>query len=256
MAKSDGALSRKYNDVELLVPPNATNADLHFALLDGQTILFGDGTSVKGAIDRWQKADAMHDRNPLFFRAVTLSTTQDIWAVVQDPSDSLSSLGINASTLSDQVENVELGISVSQTLNAALTIKATSAEGAETLATGLPALLQLAALTYSHQPALTQLAKRLKVASESNLVKMGFSMDSKLIEQSINELRASATSTEVAETSRLSVPGPGPLSSPAAAEAGLSIPVPLGPRVIRIVGMDEGIREIPIRTSQAAVTGL
>ncbi len=47
MAKSDGAVSRKYNDVELLVPPNATNTDLHFALLDGHTILFGDGTSVK-----------------------------------------------------------------------------------------------------------------------------------------------------------------------------------------------------------------
>lgn len=37
MAKADGAVSRRFNDVELLVPPDATNADLHFALLDGQT---------------------------------------------------------------------------------------------------------------------------------------------------------------------------------------------------------------------------
>src|SRR5215510_13416622 len=39
MAKGDGAISRRYNDVELLVPPNAGALDLHFALLDAQTVL-------------------------------------------------------------------------------------------------------------------------------------------------------------------------------------------------------------------------
>src|SRR5215510_7964553 len=42
MAAADGAVPRRYNDVELLVPPRATVDDLHFALLDGNTILFGD----------------------------------------------------------------------------------------------------------------------------------------------------------------------------------------------------------------------
>ena len=38
MATADGAISRRYNNVELLVPPGATNDDLHFALLDGNAV--------------------------------------------------------------------------------------------------------------------------------------------------------------------------------------------------------------------------
>ncbi|HUQ90152.1 MAG TPA: hypothetical protein VM120_00645 [Bryobacteraceae bacterium] len=248
MAKSDGAVSRKYNDVELLVSPDATNADLHFALLDAQTILFGDGASVKSAIDRSQRGEATNDRNPLFFRAVTLSTVQDVWAVVREPADSLGSLGIPPSSLSEQLETMELGLSMAQTLNATLTIKAATNEAAEMLATGLPALLQLAALTYSHQPSLAQLARRLKVVSERNFVKMGFTIDGKLLEQSLNEIRAS-TAPAPAESQLIApperIPERGSLTATKGPIPEGSRPPVNGARVVRIVGMDEGIREIP-----------
>lgn len=241
MAKADGAVARKYNDVELLVPPNATNADLHFALLDGNTILFGDGASVKQAIDRWQRsAQEGHERNPVFFRAVTLSTMQGIWAVAHDPATSLASLGIQGSTLAEQVESVEFGITVGQTLDATVWVKAATEEAGEMLATGLPALLQLAALTYSQQPSLAQVARRLKVVNEKNYVKMGVSIDSRLFARSLDELRASTATTT---TTAVAAPraAAGEISPPSAQVA----EQPPQRRVVRIVGMDEGVKEIP-----------
>lgn len=236
MAKADGAVSRKYNDVEMLVPPNATNADLHFALIDGATILFGDGASVKGAIDRWLRAESADDRNALFFRATTLSTTQEIWATVSDPSTSLSSLGIGNSSIAEQVKNLEIGLLLGQTLSATLSINAASEEAADMLATGLPALLQLAALQYSDQPSLTQLAKRLKVTNDRGLVKMAVTIDGKLFDQSMNELRASAAPPVTTAVATPSAATPQPVKPP---------PVPTGPRFVRIVGMEEGVKEIP-----------
>jgi hypothetical protein len=236
MAKADGAVSRKYNDVELLVPPNATNADLHFALVDGSTILVGDGTSVKGAIDRWLRADTADDRNPLFFRATTLATTQEIWAAVTEPSTSLSSLGISSSPIAEQIKSLELGLLLGQTLSATLWINAASEEAADTLATGLPALLQLAALQYSDQPSLTQLAKRLKVISDKGFVKMAVTIDGKLFEQSMSELRAAAAPPVTRAVAAPVATHQPPIAAPV---------VPTGPRVVRIVGMDEGVKEIP-----------
>ncbi|MBI4910192.1 MAG: hypothetical protein HY820_41625 [Acidobacteria bacterium] len=246
MAKSDGAISKRYNDVELLVPPNAGTLDLHFALLDSQTILFGDGTSVKQAIDRWQRGEGGHDRNPSFARAQTLSNTQQAWAVIREPNESLASLGIAGSTLAEQTEFIEVGLSFNQTFNASLWIKAVSEEGAQLLSTGLPALLQMAAVTYTNQPSLTQLARRLKVTTEQTYLKMGFSIDSKLMEQSIAEFRAASQPKAAPQTAaRLEAPTAAQLQS-------ASQPTTPVRKIIRIVGMDEGVKEIPYTTLSPA----
>ncbi|MBV6433501.1 MAG: hypothetical protein IANPNBLG_03679 [Bryobacteraceae bacterium] len=248
MAKADGAVSRRYNDVELLVPPNATPFDLHFALLDGQTILFGDGSSVKAAIDRWQRADSLSERNPLFFRAVTLSTTQEIWALVDQPAESLSSLGMAESDLAAQVEHLELGVSTTDTLNASLVVQAATAEAAAALGSGLPALLQLAALNYSQQPALTQVARRVKVATDKTTVKMAFTIDNKLLDQSLNELRAAAAPPLVTETAPMNAPRQARMAAVPGTPAALDVPDPSSQsvrKVVRIVGMEDGVKEIP-----------
>lgn len=240
MAKADGAISKRYNDVELLVPPNAGTLDLHFALLDSQTILFGDGASVKQAIERWQRGGGGHEKNPSFARATTLSATQQAWAVIQEPNDSLASLGFAGSAIAEQTETIEIGMSFTQTFNASLWIKAVSEEGAQMLSTGLPALLQMAAVTYTNQPSLTQLARRLKVTTEQTYLKMGFSIDAKLLEQSIAEFRAASQPQAPAKvTPRLEAPTAAQIESKAPSVAPMR-------RVVRIVGMEEGVKEIPL----------
>lgn len=245
MAKVDGAISKRYNDVELLVPPGASNADLHFALVDSQTILFGDGTSVKAAIDRWQHQDGNHLKNPQIAKAVALAATQEIWAVVDSPSETLPSIGMGDSELAQQVEMLELGISTTQNLSAHITVKAISEESVQALSTGLPALLQLAALHYSDQPFLTQVARRLKIVTEKTYMKMGITLDAKLFEQSIAELRAAAVpepqktmATAASASASLGQPMP---STPAA----LTIVRPPARRTIQIIGEDGAMREIP-----------
>jgi hypothetical protein len=175
----------------------------------------------------------------LFFRATTLSTTQEIWAAVNDPATSLSSLGIGNSTIAEQIKSIELGLLLGQTLSATVSIHAASDEAAETLATGLPALLQLAALQFSDQPSLTQLAKRLKVSTDGGLVRMAVTLDGKLFDQSMNELRAAAAP-----------PVTRAVASPSTAVAvPAKPPQPTGPRFIRIIGGEDGNREIPYQAS-------
>ncbi|MBI3682566.1 MAG: hypothetical protein HY235_19485 [Acidobacteria bacterium] len=238
MAMADGAVSRRYNDVELLVPPNATSTDLHFALIDGNTILFGDGLSVKAAIDRWQRMEDTYEKNPLFVRARSLSGVQQVWMLASSPSEALSSLGFGGSGLAEQIDSLEIGISAGQQLTASLLMKASTPEAADTLATGLPALLQLAAITYSSRPAWTQLAKRLKVMTENEYIKMGVSLDARLLDQSLNELRGSAATAAAAAA-----------AAPAAVAAisRPELPAPtseLTRKVVRIISED-GTREIP-----------
>jgi hypothetical protein len=253
MAKSDGAVSRRYNDVELLVPPDATNADLHFALLDAQTILFGDGLSVKAAIDRHQRGE-VPEKNSLYRKAAALSAVQQVWAVVDDPSDALPSMGISSTELAQDVSHIELGIGIAQQFTANLSIETESEETAETLATGLPALLQLAALQFSGQPALSRVARLVKTVQEKTHVLMGFTLDGKLFDQGLMELRAAAipesapaqpsarlATPQAAGVAAAAVPVPAPLPAP--------VPVPAQRKVIRIVGLDEGVREIPYDVS-------
>lgn len=243
MAKADGAVARRYNEVELLVPPNATNADLHFALLNEQTILFGDGASVKNAIDRSIRGDASHESNALFSRAAALSQSLELFCVLRDPAESLPGLGIAGTTLAEDVESLELAVSLSQQLQATMSIKAGTEDAANQLATGLPALLQLAALQFANQPSLAQVARRLRTVREQNYVKIGFSMDGKLLDQSLNDLRASAAAASQPRQAQARLAPP----TRETVEATAIVPER---RVIRIVGLDEGVREIPYPASQ------
>lgn len=266
MAKADGAVSKRYNDVELLVPPGATNEDLHFALVDGQTILFGDGYSVKAAIDRWLRPDERPTRNPIAVRAGAMMATHELWAVAENPAETLAVLGFGPSELAEQVESLEVGIATGQLMAAHVTVRGVSEEATESMSTGLPALLQLAAFQFSDQPFLTQVSKRLKVVTEGTYLKMGVSLDSRLLEQSLTELRAAkvparqmptmsahvanlaqaVASGEVAPTANVA-----PATPPAAAVPAASTPVAtleVAPKTDRktilIVGED-GVREIP-----------
>jgi hypothetical protein len=265
MAKADGAVSKRYNDVELLVPPGATNEDLHFALLDGQTILFGDGYSVKGAIDRWLRQDDQTNRNPAAARAAVMMSTHELWAVAESPAETLAVLGFGPTDLAEQVETLEIGIATGQSLTAHVTVRSISEDAAQTMSTGLPALLQLAAFQFAGQPFLTQVANRLKVVTEGQYLKMGVTLDGKLLEQSLTELRAAKVparsmptmSAHVANLAQAVASGevapPAARAAQPAGDAGIvpgqQVPaVEAAPKTDRktilIVGED-GVREIP-----------
>jgi hypothetical protein len=83
------------------------------------------------------------------------------------------------------------------------------------------------------------LARRLKVVNEKEHVKMGVSIDARLFGRSMDELRASTVATTTAVAAPQSAAAQLP-PAPAAAPDG-----PPQRRVVRIVGMDEGVKEIP-----------
>ncbi|MCS7024833.1 MAG: hypothetical protein NZV14_08525 [Bryobacteraceae bacterium] len=260
MAQADGAIGKRYNDVEILVAPGATNEDLHFALLDTHTIAFGDGYSVKDAIDRWQRRHDPAFRSAVASRAMGLMQTHEIWAVATNLSETLSVLGLAATDLADQIEMFDIGLATGPSLSAQITIRSVSEETAQTLSTGLPALLQLAALQFSDQPILVKLSQRLKVVTEKNYLKMGARLEAKLLEDSLQALRAavmasrrraptmsaymanlsdSVASGELASSSPVSSDDPSTASAPRPQASPKS-----QRRTILVIG-EEGVREIP-----------
>lgn len=177
---------------------------------------------------RWQNQDTSHEKNELIRRAGVLSAGQEAWVLAKDPAQAFPGIGITSSPLAAEVESIELQVSAGESLSASVSIKAATPEAAETLGTGLPALLNLVALTYSGQPSLTQVARRLKTVTEQTYVKMGFTLDGKLLNQSLNELREAS----VPVVSKAVVPaqgqgpgtGPGPMSTAPMPPAGMRIP--------------------------------
>lgn len=237
LAVADGAISRRYNDVELLVAPEAGNQDVHFALLDGNTILFGDGASVKAAIDRWQRMTGSHDRNPLFFRAVTLAAAHELWAVAEAPAEALAAFGFRLTELVQRVTQLELGATFSKAFNCSLLLKADSEEVAQTLASGVPALLQLLALIDEQRSVLAQLAQRIKVTAESARVRFSLALDGGLLESSLASLRSQSKLRSDAGAAQQRL-------ASAIAPAGQKSAEPVR-RVVRVIGAEDGNKEIP-----------
>lgn len=238
MALADGAIVRRFNGVEMLVPPGASNDDLHFALLNGNTILFGDGSSVKGAIERWQRPGNWAGRNPVYGRAETLGLTEDLWAIIEAPASSLRSLGLEGTPLAEEVERIEAAFQSGDTLGARIEIRAASEESAQTLATGVPALLQLAALEFTHQPYLSQISRQLKVTRDKKSLTMTASLEARLLDRGFAELRAgpAAGQAMVARPAAETKPAPPPPFQVVTSSR----------RVIRIIGAEGGDREIPV----------
>lgn len=269
MATADGAVSRRYNDVELLVPSGAANEDIHFALLDTTTIVFGDGTSVKAAINRNLRQEPVNVRNLVVARSMTMSGTTDAWIVSEEPLEPLNSLGIGTMPFIEMLSGLEVGVAIREGVGIQLAMFPKTAEAGQQLKNGISPLLELLALQPQMDPRVQEIAKRCRISLERGAVRVVADLDRKLVETALNAMRTT-------KTERATVPGPADrLRAPGAAGAAVSleggvkpgagpivgapalgVPVAGAPvlgapvttssrKVVRIVGMEEGVKEIP-----------
>ena len=240
--RSKGAKHTLYRQVELLTPQDGSKGrDFVIALVSPQTIVVGETASVKAALDHHSSADGSASANPLYQRAVELAGIHDIWFTSEVPPSSLSENN-PATALLAEVEGFEGGLSFRGGLGLEVNLNTASSEGAQRLAGGLEAFVQMADFGGDAKRASpAELLKKLRIGSDATQVKLALSFNQAELNRGIDEMKVSfrtgATKTIAA--------------APSGAQSGLPIKQepeidPAKPLLIRIYNADGGTREIPL----------
>ena len=220
MATTDGAKATRYRGVEVF---SAGGTDA--AVLDGWILLVGDTASVRAALDRGNAATPRE--SPLWRRAAELSSTYSIWIA----SSSLQALQSVQSSPLAGVRSFDGGIALNRGLEMTFDLEAASEEWA----VAIESMLRAAA-----SPALRDLA----VGREGANVRFTASLDIAQMETGLKAMLAGGASRRASLMDWV-VSGAPPTQTVAQAA-----PPPPQKRVIRIVGLDEGTREIPFPASR------
>lgn len=248
-----GGLSRRHAGVELIEPPPNAGEDVCLALIDAQTILAGDQDSLLDAVESRRQPQ---DEHPSLARARELSREHDLWVLVESLDAFPRQGGAQPPFLAD-VRALEGGLSARSGLQLLLRLSMTSPETAASLA---GAVMSLGKMAPAQDP-MGQLLSRLSAVPDRDTVRIQLALDPKQVQQTVASIAGSMGAGKrsltdwVSPSPRLGVPPP--VAATAAVRAVQRAPQPepvvaAKPReperkVIRIVGLEEGTREIPYR---------
>jgi hypothetical protein len=218
-----------------------------FVPLDSQTILIGDAHSVFSGLERSAFPQPAPDANSLLARAPALDTSYDVWALMSSPgvlaSDRLMDL-FTGGELGAEARSVEVGFSLRNGLSADTAVMFQSELAAKRMASELARLLKMAIKEKMGEPAMLDMEKKLKVASDGALVKIALHMTQQELDK--NAQIFAATHKPSAVLPAAPVAELRPVAKPAPPAPPPPPPKPEN-KVIRIEGLDEGTREIPYK---------
>ena len=202
------------------------DSDMAVTVLDERTFLLGDAPSVFAALDRleWPSPAA----NPLLASAAELRADYDIWALFAVAPTELAGRLAPDLPLIEDAHGLELGISLRNGLDLRLGLDTDSEESATKLADELRKALKLAMKDLSADMAAA--AKKIQIAADKSGVRLTLRLDAAEVERSLAEAakRGNADRPAVAVTMPARPPPPVPKQT------------------IRIEGLEDGPKEIPL----------
>ncbi len=204
------------------------------AVLDEHTILMGDDKSIYRAIDR--KTTGVKAQGPLLARARELAGANEIWIVARDSSGALQKATGPAAMFASEIEGLDLGLAVRDGFNMDISLATKSEAGAEALAQLLATQMQSAVNAKLDGQKAQDFWRKVKMGAVGKSMQVQISMTKEELQENIRlaqEQRASQPALQVAG---------GPSARPAIMPA--PPPKPSGPRVVKIYGLDDGVREL------------
>jgi len=218
--------------------------DTVIAVLNEHTLLLGDEKSVFGAIDRQERA-LPAPTSELLTRAAALAANSDIWLVAtgigqKAPPATPGPAGM-AMQLAAQLDGLELGASLREGIRFDLAVNAKTEESAQMMASMVNSQLQMAAMNPKNQQA-KEIMDKLQFTANGRRLSMHIALSKEEVEQQIQLARAARMSAAPARDVSASPAAASTAPAPAAPKPA----EPQGPRKIRIIGLDEGVREIPL----------
>ncbi len=255
MLRQESAEPVEYESIEILEHVDEKGHATAVALVNSRLLVAGDMESVAAAIDHYHAADPSQMSDPLFQRASQLSANNDIWLVAHASPSDFGQSGMEQAQFLQNVRRVEAGISLQSGLGLELNLGADSAQSASELAAGLQMILGMMLAGQQQQnPNGPNLAEKLSIAADQDLVRLALQLDQSELEQGFGQLATSlpgsfgggAPAEEGGSLEAASASAP---AAPAGGFAGWNTtqvrPVePEGPRVITIWGLEEGPLEI------------
>ncbi|MCX6624337.1 MAG: hypothetical protein NTY38_25400, partial [Acidobacteria bacterium] len=177
----------------------------------------------------------------LYESAVALSATHPLWIAVKSPATLTKASGMVAAFAND-IQEITGGVQFQNGLDLEINLKAGQPAQAARLMATLQAMLTLQ-LASSTGPAPTDFLRRLKVTQSGPIVRLALAVTTKEIQASITSVKDGFASGDWMKTATA-------MNSPQRGTAFGARPVmaaakPPEKRVIRIVGLESGPREIP-----------
>jgi hypothetical protein len=212
-----------YRAIKIYGPSKVANPS--WAIPDEHTILVGDEKSIRDAIDRHGRKTAAP--SPLLERAATLASNNDIWLIARDTISNLQPAGVPVNPIAAEVEGVEAGISARDGFVLELSIDTKTEAAAQQLAQLLSTQLETALATKLDSQQSAILMRSFHIGSAGNQMALNFSLTKEELEQRMREM----------QTSRRAFTPPSPAPAPKSNT----------PRSVKIYGLDDGVREIPLK---------
>lgn len=233
-----GTAVERFRGADLFVPPKAKPGEPLVALVGSRWMLVGDRSSLAVILSgRGGPADAS-----LYGRAAELAMDGEIWLSVSEAA--LRQTGASAAGPLEALRELDLLVSLQRGLRVQASLTGESPE----LARSLGAMLQPA--SPARDGAVNAWFRYLEVATKGSTVSITLDLPAAELENAIGQAKASALALgQLALESALSGGGASALGGlrPAASSPPETRPEPpraAGARAIRIVGLDEGPKEI------------
>lgn len=215
-----------YHSVPLLMGRAETDeADFTMALVSDQTLLLGDGSSVRQAIDR-NAPGTPRVFSPTLASAGKLAETQDLWIVAHDLSSKLRGQMDGPLRMGQDITGIEAGFSFRNGIDADAALTTTSDVSASSLAALLGAM----------RPQLPQALQNVAVTTQENVVHLALSVD----QQQLAAMIGKFTERALAQGMRAG-------TAPHVEAVARQKPEKM---TIKIYGLDSGPKEIPFPENQ------
>jgi hypothetical protein len=270
LALKERATIRQYKYAEFIYPPAYNAADTIVALIDSQTILIGEKPVVAAAIDKARSvAGPLSAFNRLFARASVSAGQHDVWMIASvSPAEFYTAQGQQSPVLGDIV-GVDMNMDFHDGLGLGVRLASNSEESAQGIAGVMKMMLSLAANQTGTQADadMQEMLGNLDIRTEASDVRVSMKINQAQLEKSIRQAVAVATrpkppidlggfkqtptrNPEPAQSASIRQVVPvevsGLLSRPDYQPQAPPPPAPPAKKmVIRIEGLDGGIREIP-----------
>ncbi len=224
MAAREGAKGQTYNDVELLSPSKDDAAVL--AIIDPMTLVVGDRQSVTLAI---RGRFHMASDSEIVRRALATSETGNIWMVFDAPAD----LGTSAPMLQG-LKRMALAVNLHRNADLVMDLDAQDAQHASAFAAATQMMINSQNVKMGS----------LKVQATGNSVRMSTTVTPEQVTAGARQFgQGFAKGFDVGGFGGLLGMHSAKAAAPAPAE---EPPLPPEKNVIKIYGLEDGVREIPV----------
>jgi hypothetical protein len=238
-----GAKAQAYNSFQVFRPQGKSANSMAWVQFDADTILLGDPPTLFATLDRNQFGPPAPEPGSISARAAEMEAAYEFWVVMSAP-DMLSNQHLeglfHGSELVADTQGFEAGINLRAGLLADVTVHFGSEESAKQVITQLTRVLAAASKDKGTESEMREMAKKVHFTADGATAKISLRLTPQELEKSAQVFAASHKDAMRVRSSAGSDPG-----SPAFAAA-----APSKPGVIRIEGLDDGPREIPLPAGQ------